>query len=171
MKTIIALIDFTDITSQVIRHAVEIATAMKGEVILVHVVASESVMVEHMPDTGTPDESWAVSQANLLALRDGANAGEVQVTMRQFKGTVIESLTTQLPLLNPDLIVMGSHGHGTLYNMFVGTVTAEFLKHSIWPVMLIPKERSAEPETETADKDLNPPVLTPLGGPALPSFS
>ena len=37
-----------------------------------------------------------------------------------------------------DLIVMGSHGHGSVYNLLVGSVTEGVLKISKHPVLLVP---------------------------------
>lgn len=177
MKTIVALVDFSDVTQRVIDHTVEVATAMRADVILVHVVVPVSVVADYLPDSDPADETWTDSQAKLQVLRDAANAGtDIQITMRQFKGSVVETLTAQLPLLHPDLVVVGSHGHGTLYNMLVGTVTSEFLKHSAWPVTIIPPERAVEEQPVVAEEsiridELRPPLVAPLGGPAAPVFS
>jgi nucleotide-binding universal stress UspA family protein len=44
--------------------------------------------------------------------------------------------------IKPDLIVMGRHGHGAMYNLLVGSVTEGVLKHSGRPVLLVPSPRS-----------------------------
>jgi nucleotide-binding universal stress UspA family protein len=42
---------------------------------------------------------------------------------------------------NVDLIVMGRHSHGAMYNLLVGSVTEAVLKRSRWPVLLVPEIR------------------------------
>ena len=37
-----------------------------------------------------------------------------------------------------DLIVMGTHGHGSVYNLLVGSVTEGILKAAERPVLLVP---------------------------------
>lgn len=49
-----------------------------------------------------------------------------------------EEILDQANELNADLIVMGTHGHGAMYNLLVGSVTKGVLKHSTWPVLLVP---------------------------------
>jgi len=40
------------------------------------------------------------------------------------------------------LIVMGSHGHGALYHLLVGSVTTAILKEAPCPVLIVPSDRS-----------------------------
>ena len=37
-----------------------------------------------------------------------------------------------------DFVVMGSHGHGSVYNLLVGSVTEGVLKAGERPVLLVP---------------------------------
>ena len=53
-----------------------------------------------------------------------------------------EEILDQANELNADLIVMGTHGHGAMYNLLVGSVTKGVLKHSTRPVLLMPAPRS-----------------------------
>ena len=41
-----------------------------------------------------------------------------------------------------DLMVMGAHGHGAMYNLLVGSATKGVLTHSARPVLLVPASRS-----------------------------
>jgi len=41
-----------------------------------------------------------------------------------------------------DLMVMGTHRHGAMYNLLVGSATKGVLKHSARPVLLVPAPRS-----------------------------
>jgi len=40
------------------------------------------------------------------------------------------------------LIVMGTHGHGAMYNLLVGSVTKGVIKHSVRSVLLVPVPRA-----------------------------
>jgi nucleotide-binding universal stress UspA family protein len=37
---------------------------------------------------------------------------------------------------------MGTHGHGAMYTLLVGSVTKGVLKHTVRPVLLVPAARS-----------------------------
>jgi len=42
--------------------------------------------------------------------------------------------------LNIDLIIAGHHEHGFFYNAFVGSVSAQIIKKSKIPVLIVPLE-------------------------------
>jgi nucleotide-binding universal stress UspA family protein len=56
---------------------------------------------------------------------------------------VAEEILNQADELNADLIVMGTHGHGAMYNLLVGSVTKGVLKRSTRPVLLVPAPKSS----------------------------
>jgi nucleotide-binding universal stress UspA family protein len=67
----------------------------------------------------------------------------VKVTLNQPTGAVAEEILNQADAINADLIVMGTHGHGAMYNLLVGSATKGVLKHSAHPVLLIPPPKSS----------------------------
>ncbi len=54
------------------------------------------------------------------------------------EGTVVEEILKTAQEISADLIVMGSHGHGPVYNLLVGSVTEGVLKAGQRPVLLVP---------------------------------
>ncbi|PYJ41213.1 MAG: universal stress protein, partial [Verrucomicrobia bacterium] len=54
-----------------------------------------------------------------------------------------EEILKQADAINADLIVMGTHGHGAMYNLLVGSATKGVLKHSSRPVLLVPGPKSS----------------------------
>ena len=66
----------------------------------------------------------------------------VKVTLDEPTGAVAEEILRQADAINADLIVMGTHGHGAMYNLLVGSATKGVLKHSTRPVLLVPSPRS-----------------------------
>ena len=65
----------------------------------------------------------------------------IKVTLHEPTGTVAEEILNQADVLKSDLIVMGRHAHGAMYNLLVGSVTKGVLKHSTRPVLLVPAPR------------------------------
>ena len=161
MKTILVAIDFSDITRAVINVARQIAKALDAEVHLVHVrefraaAAPGSLgyglagMAELAPMSGVPMpglEPTAVAESEddkskLVQWQTAISQENINVTVHEATGPAAEEILSQAHTVNADLIVMGTHGHGAMYNLLVGSATEGVLKHSTRPVLLVPGPR------------------------------
>ncbi len=174
MKTIVALVDFSDVTSKVVDHTLDLARDCEGEIFLVHVALPAPIVMDYAPAVALQGDDTEARQADLQALEASMKERYPRVDTRLFRGPVVETLEAQLPALNPDVIVMGSHGHGALYNLIVGSVTQGIIKHAVWPVMIVPAVRVKQQAAETlrgseasAEED-RPVVIGTPGGALLP---
>ena len=163
MKRILVPIDFSDVTPRVIGVAQQLAKALDSEIHLIHVrelsaaaapgalgyglagmpeLASMSgvpvPMFDPMPQTMPVVES---QKSKLAQWEKEIAQGGLKVTLHEPAGMVVEEILFQADSLNADLIVMGTHGHGAMYNLLVGGVTKGVLKHSARPVLLVPGSR------------------------------
>jgi nucleotide-binding universal stress UspA family protein len=136
MKTILALVDFSDVTSRVLQYAESFANAFGSQVVLAHILPPEPVVVDFAPPA-SPDESHA-AKSKLEALRDSLAARGVSVTTHYAQGPIIGTIQDWVAQHQPDFVIMGSHGHGALYNLLVGSVTAGVLKETSCPVLVVP---------------------------------
>src|SRR5438552_18059653 len=165
MKRILVAIDFSEVTPPVIYLARQLAKALDAEIHLVHVREITAApmpgslgyglagMPELAPMAGVPvagfepmpepiaesddEESKLARWQNEIA-QDG-----VTVTLHQPTGVVAEEILNQADAIGVDLIVMGTHGHGAMYNLLVGSATKGVLKRSTRPVLLIPRPKSS----------------------------
>jgi nucleotide-binding universal stress UspA family protein len=164
MKRILVPIDFSGATPRVIALARQLAKALDAEIHLVHVkqltaAAAQGTlgyglagMSELAPMSGVPvtvfdpmrqpvpeDEGQKskLAQWQKEIAQDGIN-----VSLHEPTGAVAEEILNQADVLNSDLIVMSTHGHGAMYNLLVGSATKGVLKHSTRPVLLVPGCRS-----------------------------
>jgi len=164
MKRILVPIDFSDVTPSVIDLARQLAKALDAEIHLVHVREITAApmpgslgyglagMPELAPMTGVPvpgfepmPEAIAESEdekARLARWEKEIAQDGVTVTLHEPTGAVAEEILKQADAINADLIVMGTHGHGAMYNLLVGSATKGVLKHSTRPVLLVPSQRS-----------------------------
>jgi nucleotide-binding universal stress UspA family protein len=163
MKRILVPIDFSDATLRVIDLAQQLAKALDAEIHLVHVkeLAAAAApgtlgyglagMPELAPMSGVPlpvfdpmpqtvpvDED---EQSKLTHWQDKIAQSGVKVTLHEPTGAVVEEILNEADVVNADLIVMGTHGHGAMYNLLVGGVTKGVLKRSTHPVLLVPGPR------------------------------
>jgi nucleotide-binding universal stress UspA family protein len=145
MKTIVALIDYSDLTNRIVDQAVLVTKAFQGRLILLHVVPEEPAVVElglASPTVMQPPSERKVEKDynQLLELRDSlANSG-VNVLVQQLEEGGVQKVLDQCRALETDLIVMGSHHHSALYNLLVGTFTNDVLRRATCPVMVVPGE-------------------------------
>jgi len=164
MKRILVAVDFSDATPGVIDIARQLARALDAEIHLVHVreltatIAPGALgyglagMPELAPVSGVPVAGFdsmpqtipeSESQKSQLAQweKEIAQAG-LKVTLHQPTGAVAEEILNQADAINADLLVMGTHGHGAMYHLLVGSATEGVLKHAIRPVLLVPSPKS-----------------------------
>jgi nucleotide-binding universal stress UspA family protein len=163
MKRILVPIDFSNATLRVIDLAQQLAKALDAEIHLVHVKELTAAaapgtlgyglagMPELAPMSGVPlpvfdpmpqtvpvDED---EQSKLTHWQDNIAQSGVKVTLHEPTGAVVEEVLNEADVVNADLIVMGTHGHGAMYNLLVGGVTKGVLKRSTRPVLLVPGPR------------------------------
>jgi nucleotide-binding universal stress UspA family protein len=164
MKRILVPIDFSDVTPPVIDLARQLAKAFNAEILLVHVkevtaAATPGTLgyglagmpelapmagvpipgLEPMPET-FPDEQGQTSK--LTRWQEEIAQDGIKVSLHEPTGTVAEEILGQADELNADLIVMGTHGRGAMYNLLVGSASKGVLKHSTRPVVLVPAPRA-----------------------------
>jgi nucleotide-binding universal stress UspA family protein len=160
MKCILVPIDFSDVTPPVIDLARQLAKALDAEVHLVHVKEFTAAATpgglgyglaglpelapmsgvpvpgfESMPETIPEDEGQT---SKLAKWQEEIAQDGIKVSLQEPTGAVAEEILNQADALNADLIVMGAHGHGAMYNLLVGSTTKGVLKHSPRPVLLVP---------------------------------
>jgi nucleotide-binding universal stress UspA family protein len=165
MKCILVPIDFSDVTRPMIALARQLAKTFGAEIHLVHVKELTAAtapgtlgyglagMPELVPMSGVPvpdfgpmpqampeDES---EKSKLAKWQEEIAQDGIKVSLREPTGTVAKEILSQADELKADLIVMGTHGHGAMYNLLVGSATKGVLKHSTRPVLLVPGPKSS----------------------------
>jgi nucleotide-binding universal stress UspA family protein len=165
MKRILVPIDFSDVTPPVIDLARHLAKALDAEVHLVYVKEFTAAtapgtlgyglvgMPELAPMAGMPVPGFepmaeAVQEdkahkSKLAKWQEEIAQAGIKVSLHEPTGAVAEEILNQADELNADLIVMGTHGHGAMYNLLVGSTTKGVLKHSTRPVLLVPAPKSS----------------------------
>jgi nucleotide-binding universal stress UspA family protein len=145
MKTIVALVDLSDLTFKVLKQAHALATAFNSEVIILHVLGKTPVVMDVgivspvvMED---PLPTVVKEQAEqLLEMRDSLIKFGVHARVEQLADAKVAAVLEETKRLKADLIILGSHHHSTIYHMLVGSVAADVLKHAHCPVLVVPSD-------------------------------
>jgi nucleotide-binding universal stress UspA family protein len=148
MKTIVALVDLSDLTFKVLKQAHQQAAAFHSAVIILHVVAKEPVVIDvgivspvvmQEPSAATVQQQYA----QLLEMRDSLIKFGVNARVEQFAGAGIETVGAEIQRLQADLVILGSHQHSTLYKLLIGSVSDDLLKRAHCPVLVVPGDPQA----------------------------
>ena len=90
------------------------------------------------PSLGPTDMPNEKEKSQLVALQEELARSGLQAFAHEPEGSVVEEILKMAAEISADLIVMGSHGHGAVYNLLVGSVTEGVLKVGQCPVLLVP---------------------------------
>ncbi|HEY1769098.1 MAG TPA: universal stress protein [Chthoniobacterales bacterium] len=167
MKKILVPVDFSSATESVLAVAREVATAFDAELHLLHVreIATVPVfpaatagypgigMPEMSVNAGSPAAAAEVAgiavpnereKTQLESLRRDLSERGLRVLAEEREGTVVAEILRAAAEIPADLIVMGSHGHGSVYNLLVGSVTEGVLKAGRYRTLLVPAPAAAK---------------------------
>ena len=88
------------------------------------------------PFPGDPPNEKQPGQLEALA-QDLTRRG-LEAFVHERDGSVVEEILRAAEDLAVNLMVVGSHGHGAVYNLLVGSVTEGILKANRRPVLVVP---------------------------------
>jgi nucleotide-binding universal stress UspA family protein len=145
MKTIVAALDFSDVTARVIEVAREMAQALRARLYLLHVEPPDPDFVgyepgpEHVRNQVAQDAIRHFKQENTL--RDELRAQGVDAHSLVIQGPTAEKIVNEAEKLEADLIIVGSHGHGAVYHVVMGSVGEGVVNRAACPVLVVPSRK------------------------------
>ena len=141
MKTIVAAVDFSDLTRRVVEAAREQAEAFGAALHLIHVVEPEPSYTAY---GFTPDEFPAMNLFQEEARKRAQNKlEEVAATAPGAKtvlvdGSPLHGIMDYVKQSGADLVVVGSHGHGMVASLLLGSVAEGMVRKAMVPTMVVP---------------------------------
>ena len=139
---ILAAVDFSPVTEQVLDALARIAATFPAEIKLVNVAPPDPDFVGYEAGPKAVRGQVAVEHharhQQLQQLADRLRAKGVDTTALQLQGATVATLIAEAERLQAELIVLGSHGHGAVYNMLVGSVAEGIVRASTVPGLLVP---------------------------------
>ncbi|MBA4137730.1 MAG: hypothetical protein C0518_10480 [Opitutus sp.] len=142
MKAFLVPVDFSAVTDEVVDTAVTFARAFEGKVTLIHVVqppvvTSEFALpVEVLQEAVTAGEKAAKAKLETL-VELFRNAG-IACEMRVAHGPPVTLIREEAERMKADYIIMGSHGHGKLYDFLVGSTASGVMKKAKCGLIIVP---------------------------------
>jgi nucleotide-binding universal stress UspA family protein len=146
MKTILVPLDLSPAAVRVCDAACELAGRVDGRLILLHVVQPPPGVLSEVYafDAGQLTEMAAVAEksaaTSLRALDRLCAKRKVLATTVQRTGAPVAAILAKAVSARAAYIVMGSHGHGAIYDLLVGSTTHGVLMKAPCPVLVVPPE-------------------------------
>lgn len=145
MKPLLVCVDFSDVTPRVMDEAKELACAFHSDVHAIHVVATPPDYIMYSPGAAMPTAAVApdmkVETERLQKLLAPLTDAGINASFEVLEGFVVDDILFKAKKIDASHIVMGSHGHGALYNLVLGSVTEAVLKRSRIPLVIVPSAR------------------------------
>jgi nucleotide-binding universal stress UspA family protein len=140
-STILVPVDFSDVTLRVVEMADRLASAFKSRVVLLYISEPEPEFVGFEPGPVTVRSAVARDfreEHQRLDELKKTFADGLEITALHIQGATVEKILLEAEAQKAELIVMGSHGHGSIYNLLVGSVAEGVLKAAACPVVVVP---------------------------------
>jgi nucleotide-binding universal stress UspA family protein len=138
LKRILVATDFSAPSRKAVRYAASFAKQFGAEILLLHVVEPipppppavglilpESLDVDMREEAATHLAKW---RERLSGIRVKAN---VRV------GAPYHEIITAAEETNTDLIIIATHGHSRLAQMFIGSTAERVVRHATCPVLVV----------------------------------
>ena len=144
MKLLVG-VDLSDFTEKVVKKAEEIATALSAKVWLLHVAEPEPdfVGLEVGPQSTRDSLSkrFHAEHRQIQEMAERLRKTDLDTTALLVQGSTVETILKEASKLDVDMIVVGSHGHGAMYQLLVGSVSEGVLHKSECPVLVVPTHK------------------------------
>jgi len=147
MKKVLIAVDFSDVTPRVLENAKDIAKSCGSEVRLIHVAPPDVDFVAYSPGGIPPIHAMGATATQrdlrmeterLAMLMEQLKRDGINTTATVLEGPIVPTLVDEAKEWAADMVVMGSHGHSALYELFVGSITEGVLRRATMPVFVVP---------------------------------
>jgi nucleotide-binding universal stress UspA family protein len=139
---ILVAVDFSNVTGPVMRITRRIAGTSGAHIYLLHVADPEPDFMGY--DAG-PEvvrdqvaESYNKAHRHTQEMAEGLRKSGLEATALTIQGAIVDSVLKQAESLDAALVVVGSHGHGAVYDLLVGSVSEGIVRRSVRPVLVVP---------------------------------
>ena len=144
MKTIVAALDFSDATPSVLEAASMTAKAFGAGLHLVHIMEPEPTYSaygftpEEFPAIHTFQKEARTRAEQALAAQKGKVPEGISAQTAILEGNPLHELLTFATAEGADLVVLGTHGHGVVASMLLGSVAEGVIRKAKIPALIIP---------------------------------
>jgi len=141
MKLLVC-VDLSDSTEEILKRIEVLCRPLNAKVWMLHNAMPEPETIEFKVDPIEARESLAKKfhhqHRRLQQLAERFRESGVDATALLVHGKTVDTILTEASDLDIDVIVVGSHGRGAMYQLLVGSISEGVLRRSSKPVLVIP---------------------------------
>ena len=139
---ILVCVDLSDSTEGILKRIEVLCRPLNAKVWLLHNAMPEPDTIEFKVDPIEARESLARKfhhqHRQIQEYAEQFRKSGVDATALLVHGKTVDTILTEAADLDIDVIVVGSHGHGAMYQLLVGSISEGVLHRSSKPVLVIP---------------------------------
>ncbi len=142
---VLVAIDFSQVTQRIMRVVRRVAKDPSASILLLHVAepnpdfvgyeAGPEVVQDQVDKEYKKEHKQVQELANELR-REGFKADDLCIP-----GSTVETILDEAGRIDAELIIVGSHGHGAMYDLVVGSVSEGVVRQSKRPVLVVPSHK------------------------------
>ena len=144
MKLLVA-VDLSESTQTIVEKVEEMNKEYPAKVWILHNAEPEPDFVEFKVDPLAARDSLAkrfhVEHRQLQEIADRLRKAGLDATALLVHGATVETILKEASDLDVDMIVVGTHGRGAMYQLLLGSVSEGVLHKSRYPVLVIPTHK------------------------------
>ena len=142
---ILVCIDLSESTEEVIKKTEEIAKTLSSKLWLLYIAEPDPDFVGYEVGPQSVRDSLAKKFHDehrlIQEIADRMRKANLDTTALLVQGPTVETILKEASKLNVDMIVVGSHGKGMMYQLLVGSVSEGLLHNAECPVLVIPTHK------------------------------
>ena len=142
MKTFLVPVDFSAVSEDIVNTAISFARSFGGKAILLHIIQPPIVTSEYALPVDAVQEAITASEKSaetkFIVFTDRFHAAGLEVEAVVRHGPPVFTILEEAAKVKADFIIMGSHGHGKIYDLLVGSTASGVIKGAKCGVVIMP---------------------------------
>ena len=145
MKNIVTALDFSDASEAVLHAAITLAKSQQATLHIVHVLEPEpsytayGMTPEEFPAIQVfQQESQKRAEARLNSAFNTAKVDLCDVRTELMIGSPLHAIIDYVHKIHADLVIIGTHGHGAVAALLIGSVAEGLVRKAVCPTLVIP---------------------------------
>jgi nucleotide-binding universal stress UspA family protein len=139
---ILVAVDLSEATPRVMQVTERVARQSEGKVRLLHVAEAEPDFMGY--DAG-PEvvrdqvaKEFRDEHKSIQAYAEQLREAGLDASARLIQGPIVETVFNEAKRFEADMLIVGSHGFGAIYDLLIGSISRGILKDTDIPVLVVP---------------------------------
>ena len=144
MKLLVA-VDLSQSTETIVEKVKEITREYPAKVWILHNALPEPDHIEFKVDPLAARKNLAkqfhIEHCQIQDIADRLRKSGLDSKALLVHGATVETILKEAADLDVDMIVVGTHGRGAMYQLLMGSVSEEIIHKSRFPVLVVPTHK------------------------------